>query len=281
MEMNYVKGKRNGLYLWRSSDGSLRDSGMYVDGKKDGSWKEMEGYRKSERMIHCNYKDGKKDGKFTSYFVSSSSGERITEGTKKKKEEGSYSRGRLNGKYTEWYSSGKKKEESNYADGELRGKRTLYDESGKVILSKVYTADPPPPTREVIMTQVGDKDVGPDVIVEAPVQEIRDYYDQFSVEKTAEFPGGMEELYKFLGKNIKYPQIEKEMNISGKVYVQFIITDLGKIEKVEVIKGIPGGKGLENEALRVLKMMPDWKPALIKGKPVKQIFRLPVNFQLN
>jgi protein TonB len=282
LEANYINGKRNGLYVWRNTDGSLRDSGIYVERKKDGPWIETEGYRNKEKMVYCNYKDGKRNGKFTGYFTHTSSGESAPEKSRRKQEEGFYKNGRLNGKYSAWYITGKKKEESNYVDGELRGRCTLYDERGKVISSRVYQEQELPPVQGAI-TQVGDKAAeGPDVVIpqEASV-EGRDYYDEFSVDQPAEFPGGMLELYKFLQTKIQYPQIEKEAGIQGTVYIRFLINTDGKIERLEVMKGISGGKALEREAMRVMKTMPDWKPALLKGKAVRQRFMLPVKFQLN
>lgn len=98
------------------------------------------------------------------------------------------------------------------------------------------------------------------------------------VEEQPEFPGGNEEMFKFLGKNIKYPTKAMNSNIQGKVFLQFIVTDEGDVRDIEVLKGI--GSGCDEEAARVLALFPKWQPGRQNGKPVNVKFTLPVNFQL-
>lgn len=99
------------------------------------------------------------------------------------------------------------------------------------------------------------------------------------VEQMPEFPGGTEELYKFLGENIKYPTQARENGISGKVFVNFVVEPSGAITNVKLLRGISGG--CDEEAIRVVKMLPRWKPGKQNGKAVRVSFNLPVNFQLN
>ena len=98
------------------------------------------------------------------------------------------------------------------------------------------------------------------------------------VEEDPEYPGGMEELYKFVGKNLQYPALAKENNITGRVYVSFVVEKDGSVSKVKVLKEIGGGCG--NEAMRVVKMMPKWKPGKQHGRAVRTQFTLPVMFEL-
>lgn len=98
------------------------------------------------------------------------------------------------------------------------------------------------------------------------------------VEQMPEFDGGIEELYKYLGKNIKYPPMAQENDITGKVIVQFVVGVDGKISNVEVLKGI--GFGCDEEAMRVIKNMPPWTPGKQNGKSVPVYYKLPVKFQL-
>lgn len=104
----------------------------------------------------------------------------------------------------------------------------------------------------------------------------KDVYDV--VEAQPEYPGGIQEMYKFLGQNIHYPEICREAGISGKVYVQFIINKKGKIESVECIRS--PHESLAKEAERVIKLMPRWKPGRQKGKKVNVRYTLPINFTL-
>ena len=97
-------------------------------------------------------------------------------------------------------------------------------------------------------------------------------------EKIAEFPGGQNNLLQFLAKNIKYPYDAKKNNISGKVYLNFIIDNLGDIQQINIIKGVH--PLLDNEALRVIKSMPRWTPAEHNGGKIAMIYNLPINFIL-
>ncbi len=100
----------------------------------------------------------------------------------------------------------------------------------------------------------------------------------FSVaEKAPEFPGGVQELFKYLGQNIKYPEAAIKANVSGKVFVNFVVTSEGEIEDIQILKGI--GFGADSEAMRVVKTMPRWKPGMQDGKPVNVRYNLPISFQ--
>jgi TonB family protein len=93
-----------------------------------------------------------------------------------------------------------------------------------------------------------------------------------------EFPGGDSELIRFLQKNIRYPQAERDDDIQGKVLVRFFIDETGKVKNAIVIKSV--SPGLDREALRVINLLPDFKPAAARGQGVKVSFRLPVGFRL-
>ena len=98
------------------------------------------------------------------------------------------------------------------------------------------------------------------------------------VDKPAVFPGGNEQLPIFIGKNIKYPEKNRENGITGIVIVEFTITTEGNIEDVKVVKGVD--PLLDNEAIRVVKLMPKWTPAENKGEKVNMIYNLPIRFKL-
>jgi len=92
------------------------------------------------------------------------------------------------------------------------------------------------------------------------------------------FPGGEEELVKFLGENIKYPVSAREQGIEGIVYVSFVVSKAGKIVNVKLLRGII--ESCDDEAQRVIKMMPDWLPGKQNGVPVSVEYNLPISFQL-
>jgi TonB family protein len=93
-----------------------------------------------------------------------------------------------------------------------------------------------------------------------------------------EFPGGEMAMYRFLGKNIKYPMEDKEKGVSGKVYVQFIVDKNGKVIEPKVIGGV--SPTIDAEALRVVSIMPDFKPGTQDGEPVTILYTIPIHFQL-
>jgi TonB family protein len=94
-----------------------------------------------------------------------------------------------------------------------------------------------------------------------------------------EFPGGMEALWEFIQSNLHYPQLALENNISGRVYVQFEVDTDGTVLNPRLLRDIGGGCG--KEALRVVGMMPKWKPGKINGKVARIPFNLPVKFEID
>jgi len=99
-------------------------------------------------------------------------------------------------------------------------------------------------------------------------------------EQMAEFPGGVTEMMKFVQTTLQYPQMCRENNIGGKVFLKFVVNTEGDIKSVEVIKS-SGNIQIDNEAIRVVNQMPKWKPAMMTGKAVSCYFNLPLNFKMS
>ena len=114
--------------------------------------------------------------------------------------------------------------------------------------------------------------------VEVEKEEVTEQTVFQVVEEMPEFPGGMQEMMKWLGANIKYPTICQENGTQGRVIVQFVVTREGDITDAAVAKGID--PYLDAEALRVIKSMPKWKPGKQRGKEVNVKYTLPVVFRL-
>ncbi len=102
---------------------------------------------------------------------------------------------------------------------------------------------------------------------------------QVAVQEMPKFPSGDAELYKFLGSNLRYPVEARELGVSGKVYVEFIIERDGSVSDVHIKRGI--GAGCDEEACRVVASMPGWSPGKQNGQAVRVLLVLPVNFILN
>ncbi|GGN10447.1 hypothetical protein GCM10010967_52890 [Dyadobacter beijingensis] len=98
------------------------------------------------------------------------------------------------------------------------------------------------------------------------------------VEQQPEYPGGNEAMYHFLARNIKYPSSASRADVSGKVFVNFVVTTDGDIQDVKVLKGI--GFGCDEEAVRVISDFPKWTPGRQNGKAVNVKYTVPIMFQL-
>lgn len=102
----------------------------------------------------------------------------------------------------------------------------------------------------------------------------------YVVEDMPTFNGGAPEteFRKYIGQNLKYPEIASENGISGRVYVQFAINSKGKV--VDAVVQVPVDPALDKEAIRVILSSPPWSPGKQRGKPVKVIYTFPINFVL-
>jgi protein TonB len=151
---------------------------------------------------------------------------------------------------------------------------------------------PPPPApttvleiveddEDIVEVEQIDQEIKEDTKVETPIrrEEVVEEEQIFTiVEEMPSYPGGENELFKYLGKSIKYPQMAIDAGISGVVYVTFVVGKDGKISDVKVLRGIGGG--CDEEAIRVVKAMPPWKPGKQRGKAVTVQYNLPVRFTL-
>lgn len=96
------------------------------------------------------------------------------------------------------------------------------------------------------------------------------------VEQMPSFPGGEKELYRFIGLTITYPVEAQVNNESGKIYVSFVVNTDGNLTDIRILRGI--SKSLNNEALRIVSLMPRWIPGTQGGTAVKVRFYLPIRF---
>ena len=99
------------------------------------------------------------------------------------------------------------------------------------------------------------------------------------VDEQPEFPGGNAAILEFIRSNVKYPPIAKKNEIEGRVIVQFIVERDGSLADVKVVKTLQ--EALDIEAKRLVSIMPDWKPGIKDGEPVRVRYSLPINFRLD
>lgn len=157
-----------------------------------------------------------------------------------------------------------------------------------VILPDEKVPDEPPPTQEDLKETdaatktVEGSDDGVDLsLLEGNGNEVIEEADDapfLSVEEMPEFPGGEEALIVFIQKNTNYPAIARENQVEGTVYVDFVVEKDGAISNVKVRRGL--GAGCDEEATRVIKMFPKWKPGRQNGRAQRVQYTVPVKFRL-
>ena len=119
----------------------------------------------------------------------------------------------------------------------------------------------------------------PSFAQQKPVEKVDSDGVYLMPDQLPEFPGGIQAMMKFLSTNIKYPVEAQKKGISGSVIVQFVIMEDGTLDQAKVIRGVD--PLLDEEALRVVKSMPKWKPGMDRGEAVKVRFTAPIMFNLS
>ena len=187
----------------------------------------------------------------------------------------------------------------SYDDGNLVDLGQL-DDDFEDIMEIPPTEQPPPPPPKIQLPQIIeipdeeeieeeievdlDVEITEETVIEdlvfeeAPEEEVADEIFDI-VEDQPTPPGGMSAFYKFVGKSMKYPNQARRMGIEGRVFVQFVVDKDGTLTEIKAVKGI--GAGCDEEAVRVLKSAPKWKPGKQRGRPVKVRMILPITFKLS
>lgn len=155
----------------------------------------------------------------------------------------------------------------------------------KVTDKEIVEEEPMAKMEDIKKVDVGAETVEGTGVVEfdEPVKEVvaegNDDDKIFTVvEQQAEYLGGLEAMYKFIQKNMKYPASARRMGVEGSVFVSFVVDREGAISDPQIVKGISAD--CDKEAIRVVKMMPPWKPGKQNGRAVKSRFVLPIKFRL-
>lgn len=111
-------------------------------------------------------------------------------------------------------------------------------------------------------------------LAQATQDEVYSVYDV-----APQFPGGQDAMMKFLANNLIYPDIAKEENQQGTIYITFIVEKDGSLSGIKILRGVSAA--LDEEALRVVKKMPKWKPGKVAGQIVRCQYNLPIKFKLS
>ncbi|OUJ73260.1 energy transducer TonB [Hymenobacter crusticola] len=99
----------------------------------------------------------------------------------------------------------------------------------------------------------------------------------YTAEEMPTFPGGDQAFLQFIKAKVHYPDEALQRNLSGKVYIGFVVDEEGRILDPKVVRGL--GAGLDQEALRLVRIMPWWRPGRVNGRPVRVAYTLPVVFR--
>ncbi len=99
------------------------------------------------------------------------------------------------------------------------------------------------------------------------------------VDEAAEYTGGSEAMIKFVNDNLSTPASAREKGLAGKCMLKLTISETGKVIDADVTKGVPSCKECDVEAIHVAKLMPDWKPAMVKKKAVKSYTTITMEFK--
>jgi protein TonB len=151
-----------------------------------------------------------------------------------------------------------------------------------VVVDKPVEEEAPPPQEKLEEVAAGvetQEGTGEEIAPPPEVVADPDAGKIFTVvEEMPQFPGGGEAaLLQYLRNNIKYPPMARENGIEGTVYVTFVVDKDGKVKEPKLLRGVTG---LDEEALRVISHMPDWKPGKQNGRTVAVQYNLPVRFTL-
>lgn len=181
----------------------------------------------------------------------------MTDTLKSIKKYSDYLNGKIDGTSKSFYPTGHLREISNYTNGYLNGGLKTYWDNGQIKREDLYEMG------KLVDGKTYDS-TGKQITY-------------FSYEKAPEYPGGISELINFLKSNLKYPDKAKVDRVSGKVLVQFMVDEDGTIRNVKIRKSI--SPELDEEALRVVKAMPNWTSGEIDGTKVHTYFNLPISFK--
>lgn len=173
---------------------------------------------------------------------------------------------RKNGKCITYYQSGAKESEGYYLKGDETGRWIIWDEDGKD--STIVVHD--------------DRMDGTNKFERISKNQPYNNGDSIAtlIEVMPQFEGGEQAMMQFIQKNIQYPQAEKESGISGTCYITFVVEKGGSLSNMKILRGVKGGLGCDTEALRVLQIMPKWKPGKLNGKNIRVRYNLPIKYTL-
>ncbi len=161
------------------------------------------------------------------------------------------------GTYKEWYENGQLWKEIEYKEGKMNGHYISYWENGQI-------------KREEFMG-------GAKLVVGKCFDHDGNEIKHTPMVQMPEFPGGEEKLMDFLSQNIQYPIVMMDEKVQGRVFTKFTVGKDGSLSNIIILHSIHSAG--DEEAVRVIKLMPNWKPGILEGEPVSTAYILPIMFR--
>lgn len=161
-----------------------------------------------------------------------------------------------------------------------------------VVPAEKVRDEEPPTVEELKVADPGQKtiagDPNADIRIDEPVGEApptkqavvedNSVHDFASIETMPDFQGGMKKFYEYVSKNYVYPAAAREQGVSGRLFMSFIVEKDGSLTDIKVLRDL--GMGTGEEAVRMLKKSPKWKPGIQNGRPVRVQYTLPIVLNL-
>jgi TonB family protein len=249
-EGKFVNGKREGVFIYYNENGLNKTKRTFANDRQQGDClyylQEPVKADLIEKQIN-----GKSEGEFIHYYKN---GEMM--------ETGKFVNGLKDGEWIYYNVNGEIRRKESYKEGQQSGPTYDYLNSPKK-KKKKKKEDTEIQTGEWIkIFQIGEKDSIP----------------QFAIPM---FPGGFPALIQFINSNIKFPQTEKESGFQGTVSALFVVGTDGSVSNICIDKGNIAGPGFEQEALRIIRLMPKWTPGKENGNTIKVAITMPFGFKLH
>jgi len=302
---NYKYGIPEGGFEWYNRDGILAVKGQYTDGMPQGKWQYY--YASGKKMLDATYTAFSQHELDSIFLKPRKTTDKPVTAEHTAAEVNnmalyvfrSYlrqlaSNAKPEGKIVFYTEAGAKEAEMSFRNGTPDGDWIRYSD-GKPLLRVTYKENVPvalyDSTQKNMMDGAGLQDLDQlSALALYADRQAREPGDKntaalsqpdqrpeifMTVEQMPEFPG---DISKYLSEHIKYPPEAIKNNIEGRVVVRFVVTKTGDIDKVTVQRGIGGG--CDEEAVRLVKTMPKWKPGKQNGMAVNVYYTLPITFRL-
>lgn len=257
-----------GMHYWYLASGKLRRKGRYIDGLKEGIWKEYDGEGK---LLDSSLFKKDMPWKFAYRWFD---GKLMFRGIYDDSAKGT-------GYETIYYDNGTISEFGKYAEGYKKDSVwTYYYRNGQLSCKERYDKGSVINIECFNEAGVAEKCEIDSSLIKKGIPKELAYHANNCYRLVGKMPKAPYDVNRFLGTNIRYPASARESNIEGRVAVQFFVDEDGNLVNIKTIHTSDRMEDLENEALRVVSQMPKWEPGRDHNRPVRVYYTLPVVFRL-